>query len=241
MEWWTRSLRNETAKADLLCGCMSADGSIVDYYAKRAPEYERIYQRPERQEDLGWVRAFVERTFAGADVFEVACGTGYWTEVVARSASSVLATDINEEVLAIALSKNLDPRRVVFRREDAYALPLTPQRFTGGLSAFWWSHVPKSRIRSFLLGFHRTLSPGARVVFIDNAHVEGSSTPISQADANGDTYQIRRLDDGSTHVVLKNFPVEAELRSAVEGMASDVQVEFLRYYWILSYFTRQDA
>ena len=35
--------------------------------------------------------------------------------------------------------------------------------------------------------------------------------------------------------VLKNFPTESELRAAVEGMAWDVQVEFLPNYWTLTY------
>jgi len=35
--------------------------------------------------------------------------------------------------------------------------------------------------------------------------------------------------------VLKNFPTESELRAAVEGLADDVQVEFLQYFWILNY------
>jgi len=214
---------------------LSIEGSIVSYYANRAQEYERIYLKPERQDDLRWLRDFVERTFADTHVFEVACGTGYWTEIVARSAASVVATDINEEVLAVARSKSNDTRKVAFRKEDAYALPILAQRFTGGFSGFWWSHVPKAKIHSFLRGFHRVLSPGARLVFIDNAYVEGSSTPISRADEHGDTYQVRRLDDGSRHEVLKNFPTESELRAAVEGLGSEVRVEFLRYYWILSY------
>jgi demethylmenaquinone methyltransferase/2-methoxy-6-polyprenyl-1,4-benzoquinol methylase len=130
---------------------------------------------------------------------------------------------------------------VVFRREDAYALPLFPQRFSSGLAVFWWSHIPKAKVHDFLRGFHRVLSPGGKVVFIDNAYVEGSSTPISRTDDRGDTYQIRRLDDGSTHEVLKNFPTEPDLRAAVEGLASDVRAEFLRYYWILSYVSREDA
>ena len=67
-------------------------------------------------------------------------------------------------------------------------------------------------------------------MFIDNAYVEGSSTPISRTDEQGDTYQMRRLDDGSRHEVLKNFPAESELRAAVEGLAADVRVKFLRYY-----------
>ncbi len=140
---------------------MSIEASMIGYYAERAGEYERIYQKPERQADLQKLRGFVESTFAGSDVFEVACGTGYWTEVLARSAASVVATDINEEVLAIARSKGLG-QKVALSRGDAYALPLWPQRFTAGLSAFWWSHVPQSKLPDFLRGFHRVLAPGAR-------------------------------------------------------------------------------
>jgi demethylmenaquinone methyltransferase/2-methoxy-6-polyprenyl-1,4-benzoquinol methylase len=77
--------------------------------------------------------------------------------------------------------------------------------------------------------------PGAQVVFIDNVYVEGSSTPVSRTDAHGDTYQTRRLDDGSKHEVLKNFPTESALRAAVDGLATDMRVEFLQYYWILTY------
>ena len=211
------------------------EASMASYYADRAKEYERIYDKPERQDDLRRLRAFASRAFAGADVFEVACGTGYWTEIVARSAASVVATDINEEVLAIARSKLIDARKVTFRREDAYALPVLLQRFTGGLAAFWWSHVPKARLPVFLHGFHRLLAPRARVVFFDNVYVEGSSTPLSRTDEHGDTYQWRRLDDGSTYEVLKNFPTEPQLRDTIAGLADEVQVEFLRYYWILSY------
>ena len=220
---------------------MSIEASMVSYYADRAKEYERIYHKPERQAELRKLRGLVENAFGGADVFEVACGTGYWTEILARSARSVFATDINEEVLAIARSKPVDTLKVTFSREDAYDLPVLPKRFTCGFSGFWWSHIPKGRIQGFLRGFHRIFSSGARVVFIDNAYVEGSSTPISRTDERGDTYQVRRLDDGSTHEVLKNFPTEPELHSAVAGLAGEVRVEYLRHYWILSYVPRVDA
>jgi demethylmenaquinone methyltransferase/2-methoxy-6-polyprenyl-1,4-benzoquinol methylase len=214
---------------------MSIESSMVSYYAERAQEYERIYHKLERQDDLRRLREFVERTFADAHVFEVACGTGYWTEVVAHTVASVVATDINEEVLAVARSKTMDTGKVEFRREDAYTLPVLPRRFDAGLAAFWWSHIPQVRIPGFLAGFHRVLVPGAQVVFIDNVYVEGSSTPVSRTDAHGDTYQTRRLDDGSKHEVLKNFPTEHALRAAVDGLATDAQVEFLKYYWVLSY------
>jgi ubiquinone/menaquinone biosynthesis C-methylase UbiE len=217
---------------------MTTETSMVAYYAERAKEYERIYHKPERQEDLRWLRDFVGRTFAGSRVWEIACGTGYWTEIVSHSAESVMATDINEEVLAMARSKPIDSSKTIFHKADAYDLPKFPQRFTGGLAVFWWSHVPKAKLRDFLQGFHRALSPGARVVFIDNRYVEGSGTPVSRTDMQGNTYQVRRLDDGSSHEVLKNFPAESELRTAIDGLATDVQVECLRYYWVLSYLAQ---
>jgi ubiquinone/menaquinone biosynthesis C-methylase UbiE len=218
---------------------MSIEHAMAAYYAERACEYERIYEKPERQADLQRLDRIVERTFAGTEVFEVACGTGYWTQVLARSAGFVLATDLNEEVLNIARAKPLDAQKVAFLRADAYALPSATHRFNAGLAAFWWSHIPKSRIRTFLNGFHRVLSPGARVMFIDNVYVEGSSTPMSRTDLEGNTYQLRQLGAASTHEVLKNFPTEPELRAALEGMALAVQVDFLPYYWTATYLLKE--
>ena len=90
--------------------------ALADYYVRRAPEYERIYQKPERQAELRVVREMVANTFAGRSVLEVACGTGWWTEVLADIARSVVATDVNEEVLAIARTKAINRRKVSFQR-----------------------------------------------------------------------------------------------------------------------------
>jgi SAM-dependent methyltransferase len=213
----------------------SDESSMAAYYARRAQEYERIFQKPERQADLHFLRAFVEQTFLAGHVLEVASGTGYWTEVLSRSAASVTATDLNEEVLNIARGKPLDKGKVVFQQADAYALPAFPKLFTAGLAGFWWSHVPKGRLGNFLAMLHQKFAPGATIVFIDNRFVEGSSTPISRMDSEGNTYQIRQLDDGSRHEVLKNFPSERELGEAVNRCALEIQIQFLEYYWSLRY------
>lgn len=89
------------------------------------------------------------------------------------------------------------------------------EQSTAGLAAFWRSHVPRSRLRDFLRGFQRMPAPGAAVAFMDNGYAEGSSTPISRTDANGNTYQVRRLSGGSTNEVLKHFPSAPELLAAV--------------------------
>ena len=69
---------------------------------------------------------------------------------------------------------------------------------------------------------------------LDNRYVPGSSTPVSHTDAQGNTYQRRRLEDGSEHSVLKNFPTPAQLRQAFAGLADEVDVLELPYYWLLS-------
>ena len=214
---------------------MSIESKMVGYYAQRAKEYERIYEKPERQDNLRALQTFIERTFSGKHVLEVACGTGYWTAILSRSAASITAIDINEAVLEIARTKPLDRQKVSFQPADAYALPAFARGFTAGLAAFWWSHIPRTRLRPFLSGLHRAFASGSTLVFIDNTYVEGSSSPISTTDVDGNTYQSRTLEDGSTHVVLKNFPTEAEIRHTLSGIASNVEVEFLKYYWTLAY------
>ncbi len=78
---------------------------LIDYYTRRALEYERIYHKPERQEDLGTLRLLVAEQLADREVLEIACGTGYWTEVIAPAARSVVATDASEAVMDVARHK----------------------------------------------------------------------------------------------------------------------------------------
>ena len=95
---------------------MTDDASLIDYYAKRANEYERIYQKPERQNDLEILRNLFRKILAGKNVLEIACGTGYWTQVISQTANSITATDINEEVLQIARTKIYGCTMSVFKR-----------------------------------------------------------------------------------------------------------------------------
>ena len=214
---------------------MPEDTSLIEYYARRANEYERIYAKPERQADLSILRQWLQSKCAKHDVLEVACGTGYWTEAIASTANSVTAVDINREVLDLARRKSFPRRNVSFEQFDVYRLSLNPNYFTAGLAAFWWSHIPKAKVKMFLQQFHQSLRPDALVVFVDNLFVEDSSRPIWRRDHEGNSYQLRTLDDGSRHEVLKNCPAETELRNAVDEFARDVEYRALDYYWCLAY------
>lgn len=215
--------------------------SLEAYYARRAAEYERIYAKPERQNDLAALRSRISGLFAGRRVLEIACGTGYWTHVMASAGAAVTAVDAAEETLEIARSKHYPRGSVEFLCADAYALPDFGRRHDASFAGFWWSHLPLARIDAFLDGLGRAVAPGSQLAFLDNTYVEGSSTPVSRRDREGNTYQLRTLDDGSTHEVLKNFPSAEDLRKRVASRGDDVSIEQLQYYWLLSYRTRTHA
>lgn len=209
---------------------------MQSYYAARASEYDRIYQKPERQADLQKLRAWLPPLFAGKRVLEVACGTGYWTQFIAPVAAAVVALDSAPETMAIARTR-VAADRVRFAVGDAYRLPTDQGPFDAAFAGFWFSHVPMARQREFLAGLGAVLQPGASVVLLDNRYVQGSSQPIAERDAQGDTWQLRRLADGSEHRVLKNFPDEAELQAQIAGLGTGGRFTRWQYYWTFEYST----
>ncbi|NBO83660.1 MAG: class I SAM-dependent methyltransferase [Betaproteobacteria bacterium] len=206
------------------------------YYAARAAEYDKVYAKPERQADLRRIEQWLPSVLEGRSVLEVACGTGYWTQFFAPHCPRVVAVDSASETIQVAKSR-VPPEKVEFVVGDAYNLP--PQRapLSAGFAGFWWSHIPHARVGKFLRSFHAALEPGAPVVLLDNRFVPGSSTPITEQDAEGNTYQTRLLADGTSHRVLKNFPSKLELLAAVSPFATALRYHEWEYYWALEYAT----
>lgn len=211
---------------------------LEHYYSKRAAEYEQIYQKPERQRELEWLRGRVPALFGGHTVLEVACGTGYWTQFIARPARKVYACDINESVLEIAREKPIPTNRVSFFKADAVSLEGVPDGCDAAFAGFWWSHVKKSELSRFVRNLAAHLEPGSVVGILDNQYAEGSSTAISRRDAEGNSYQMRKLANGEEHEVLKNFPTAVELTDAVRPVAREAHLESLNYYWLLVFTLR---
>jgi demethylmenaquinone methyltransferase/2-methoxy-6-polyprenyl-1,4-benzoquinol methylase len=92
------------------------------------------------------------------------------------------------------------------------------------------------QLDAFLASAAAALAPGALLAFLDNRYVEGSSTPVSRRDAQGNSYQLRTLDDGSRHEVLKNFPDEGELLRRASRRGWGAHVELLEHFWLLSFW-----
>jgi SAM-dependent methyltransferase len=199
------------------------------YYAARADSMQYNWLSTADQHMLPGYAKFLEAEFAGHSVIEVACGTGYWTQVVAETAQRVLATDAVPEMLELARRRQYPRENVKFLLSDAYTLDGVHGGWSAGFHFQWFSHVPKSRADSFLRSFHARLTPGSRVVFGDNID-QGSNQ-----DEEGNFYQVRRYSGIPDQRIIKNCPSESELEVLVRPWARAIRHVRFDRDWFVSY------
>lgn len=207
---------------------------LISYYHSRAKEYDKIYSKPERQEELLTISEFIKEIFAGINVLEIACGTGYWTEKISSSAKLVTAIDVNKNVIKIAEERTRKNRNINYIVSDLYTFK-SEIEYDSLFGGFIWSHIPYEVLDVFIKTVNGFVKPGAEVVLIDNNYVEGSNTPISHFDDKGNTFQQRELQDKSRHQVLKNFHPKEFLRKKLSKYTREIKIISLKYYWILCY------
>jgi SAM-dependent methyltransferase len=208
--------------------------NINEYYCKRAKEYDHIYFRddPVRQSELAKIKNLVRNSLRNKSVLEVACGTGYWTASAAQTAKRITAIDSSAEMLAIAKTKNIAANFII---DDAYLLEDVNDKFNAGMANFWLSHVPKSKIISFLNIFHNKLQPKSTVIMADNIYDSKIGGDLVGRDDDGNTYKIRTLNDGTTYQILKNYYKEDELNIIFTGFSSEIRIYFGECYWRIKY------
>ncbi len=212
---------------------------IEEYYRRRADEYEEIYHRadPARRAELELLKHAAQEALRGRRVLEVACGTGYWTQVVSRTASAITATDSVEEVLNVARRKTYHCP-VTLQLGNAYTLPFNDGVFDGGLANFWFSHIPRHRVDGFITGFHRTLRTNSSVFLADDVLVPDTGKELINRKGDDNTYRRRTLRDGSEHIIIKNFYSAEELIAIIEkhvpGLSTG-DVFIGERYWYVAY------
>ncbi len=213
---------------------------MQEYYNRRAAEYEEKYHRdePVRQTEQDAMAGVIRDAFAGHRVLEIACGTGFWTAVVAEVALHIVATDTSPEMLAIAESKGLPPERVEFRAADAYDLAAVEGQFNSVLANFWFSHVPKARIEPFLETVHSRVGPGALVFMADDMYLPGVGGEFIERPGSLDTFKKRKLLDGSEYEIIKNYYDEASLRATFGPHSRDLHIHIGAYFWWVVYTVR---
>ena len=139
----------------------------IQYYSERANEYEKIYDKPERENDLTVISQYLKTNLNNKQVLEIVCGTGYWTKFISETAISIIASDINPSVLEIAKSKEYKCP-VDFILDDIYDPSSGNKFFNAGIAGLLWSHIPTNELDLFLHRFISKIDNGSTVIIIDN-------------------------------------------------------------------------
>ena len=200
----------------------------VSYYRARAAEYDDWWFRRGRYDngpewnarwyaEVAEVEAALERFGATGDVLELACGTGLWTQHLARTATRLTAVDASPEVIELNRVRVGDPT-VEYVRADIFDLSL-PERYDACFFGFWLSHVPAERLAEFWESVGRALRPGGRVFFVDSGR-GGSPATVAR---DGDT-ELRRLADGREFRVVKRYHEPPELEQRLAELGFEVTV-----------------
>ena len=202
--------------------------SQADYYRRRAGEYDATAYG-----DLVAARARIARLVAemqpSGSVLEIACGTGMWTEALAARAERLTALDVAPEALAIARER-VPSNNVTFEVADIFAWE-TSARFDVIFFSAWLSHVPTGRFDEFWQLLRGLLADGGRVLFIDEHVVERAKESYLPED---DEIVERRLQDGTTYRIVKNFvdPEQLERRLRDIGWACRLRRDDDDWVWV---------
>lgn len=211
------------------------DATIRNYYSERSREYDLLYEKKERQEDLAEMGEDAIGLLSGKKVLEVASGTGYWTELLALQVESITAVDTSPEMTEVARGRTRSFSNVTFVHHDAYSLETLDGIYEAAFCGYWISHVHRGRIRHFLESMNTRLKKGAVVVLFDNRLVKSSVTPVSRTDSDGNTYQKRKLLDGREFEILKNFLTKEDLMNFTEGLGVNRTYKDYEFYWLFHY------
>jgi ubiquinone/menaquinone biosynthesis C-methylase UbiE len=205
---------------------------IEEYYRARASEYEQIYYRdnPVRRDEIDAEAARLADLVSGRTVLELACGTGYWTRVMSRTARSIVASDIAPETLVEARKKEYGCP-VEFVAADMFAHSFGESSFDMVALGFWFSHQPRQEYDRLFQTLLRPLRRDGLIWMIDNNPPAEGMPVESVLDEHGNNYKKRDLSDGRSFLILKNYFRSDELESILGPRFWVKSLIHNQYYW----------
>ena len=226
--------RAQAAKQLPAFDSVTCEWDLHRYFVDSVTELDGTYLLGERPSAIRRMEQWLTPKFADVRALELGCGTGFWTQTLAKVARGVVAVDRVQTALDMA-AERVPGRPVRFVHDDIYDIAGTEGRFNAAFAGFFFSHIPKSRRSEVFAALSRVLVPGAEVVLIDDLRMGGSLSPLVDIDADGNTYEARETQNGAKHRVLKNYPSEAELMNAVAKHGVRANYREWDYYWTLEY------
>jgi len=213
---------------------------MEQYYRARAPEYEQIYYRdmPDRRRELDEEALRLAELVDGKSVLELACGTGYWTQVMSRTAAAITASDLSAEMLNEARKKTYGIP-VDFVHADMFQHDFSRSHFDILALGFWFSHQPRQELDRLFEVMTAPLKKNGLIWMVDNnPPAEGSTMETAGQDDFGNNYKKRFLDSGEQYTILKNYFSRADLEAVLTPHFPIKSLIHNKYYWSVVLGTR---
>jgi SAM-dependent methyltransferase len=192
----------------------------------------------EQLEDLDEAREQISTLLAGHRILELGCGSGAWTEVLAETAESIVATDASAAMLELAQMHGEDLDNVEYRLMDALALPddlgTGEDKFTAVFLGGLWAHLTRKQQDDLLQSLKKRLGKDVLLVLFDDNYVEGESAVTVRTDLLGNTHEFQLDADGKQHELVKNYPTDSALRKRVGVAGREIRVARWEFYWVLT-------
>ena len=156
-------------------------------------------------------------------LLELVCGTGLWTQQLARYDGTLTAIDASAEVLALNRAR---VRSATVRYHQCDIFGWAPdETYDFVFFGFGLSHVPPSRFDAFWALLRAALEPGGSVCLVDSRFHADSSARNHAAEPHQVT-QRRKLNDGRVFDIVKIFyePQGLAARLAPLGWRARFQV-----------------
>ncbi len=118
--------------------------------------------------------ALAQALVAGRRVLDCACGEGYGSALLAKTAASVAGVDIDGPTLAHARATYAALQNVAFHQASAAALPFADASFDAIASFETIEHLPAELQPRMLAEFARVLAPGGLLILSAPNRVEYS-------------------------------------------------------------------
>jgi demethylmenaquinone methyltransferase/2-methoxy-6-polyprenyl-1,4-benzoquinol methylase len=223
--------------------------TMLDYYTNRndpssdsdarrsADEYDKNFRTEgHRARELAQK---LQHAMAGRDVLELASGSGQYARFIARTATSLLATDASPRALerlpeVIALDQDLPRDRFRTMELDAFHPERAPGMFSGAVVVNWFQHMPCELIDTWIARLHRKLATGSVVLIAINHLQPKSRAKLFSRPFDPNLYEARQTYDGRPADVIDNVFSEADLLRIFGPHAARIEYTCgIGYYWIV--------
>lgn len=148
-----------------MIGGEQLDDKTTERYWSRFPEtYDRKQQYVVGKELLDQITKEVDDLSELGEVVELGCGTGYFTEAIAKNSKSVIATDLSDSLLEMARIRFREHPKVKIQKENCMETTFQSEAFDSVFMANL-IHVVETPERA-LQECHRIVRKGGNLVIV---------------------------------------------------------------------------